>query len=88
MDDFKQQLGDLLTTTAKQNASDLHIAVGRKPTLRIDGILVELQKEPVMTPESAEGIISQMLTPEQKSKLITQRQVDFAYSFEERRASA
>ena len=84
MDDFKQQLNDLLTTTAKQNASDLHLAVGRRPTLRIDGVLVPLQKEPIMTPESAEGIISQMLTPEQKTKLLTQRQIDFAYSFEEK----
>jgi len=84
MDDYKQQLGDLLTTTAKQNASDLHLAVGRKPTLRMDGVLIPLEKEPVMTPESAEGIISQMLTPEQKTKLITQRQIDFAYSFEEK----
>ena len=58
MDDFKQQLNDLLTTTAKQNASDLHLAVGRRPTLRIDGVLVPLQKEPIMTPESAEGIIA------------------------------
>ena len=84
MEDFKQQLIDLLTTTAKQNASDLHLAVGRRPTLRIDGVLVPLQKEPVMTPESAEGIISQLLTPEQKAKLITQRQVDFVYSLEEK----
>ncbi len=84
MDDYKQQLDNLLTTTAKQSASDLHLAVGRRPTLRIDGVLVPLQKEPIMTPESAEGIMSQMLTPEQKAKLITQRQVDFAYSFEEK----
>ena len=70
MDDYKKQLDDLLTTTAKQNASDLHLAVGRRPTLRIDGVLVPLQKEPVMTPESAEGIISELLTPEQKAKLI------------------
>jgi twitching motility protein PilT len=84
MDDYKQQLSDLLTTTAKQNASDLHLAVGRKPTLRMDGVLIPLEKEPIMTPESAEGIISQMLTPEQKTKLITQRQIDFAYSFEEK----
>ncbi len=84
MDDYKQQLIDLLTTTAKQNASDLHLAVGRKPTLRIDGVLVPLEKEPIMTPESAEGIMSQLLTPEQKAKLMTQRQVDFAYSFEEK----
>ena len=54
MDDYKQKLIDLLTETARQNASDLHLAVGRKPTLRIDGVLVPLEKEPVMTPESAE----------------------------------
>lgn len=84
MDDYKQQLNDLLTVTAKQNASDLHLAVGRRPTLRIDGVLVPLQKEPIMTPESAEGIMSELLTPEQKAKLMTQRQVDFAYSFDDK----
>ena len=84
MDDYKQQLINLLTTTAKQSASDLHLAVGRKPTLRIDGVLVPLEKEPIMTPESAEGIMSELLTPEQKAKLMTQRQVDFAYSLEEK----
>jgi twitching motility protein PilT len=84
MEDYKQQLTNLLTTTAKQAASDLHLAVGRKPTLRIDGVLVPLEKEPIMTPESAEGIMSELLTPEQKAKLMTQRQVDFAYSLEDK----
>jgi twitching motility protein PilT len=84
MDDFKQKLIDLLTDTAKQGASDLHIAVGRRPTLRVDGVLVPLQKEAIMTPEMAEGIISELITPDQKARLLRDRQVDFAYSFEER----
>ncbi len=84
MDDYKQKLNDLLTACAKQNASDLHLAVGRRPTLRIDGVLVPLQKEPIMTPEEAEGIVGELISPEQKAKLITQRQVDFAYSFEDK----
>src|SRR5579871_4273193 len=84
MDDFKQKLTDLLTACAKQNASDLHLAVGRRPTLRIDGVLVPLQKEALITPEMAEGIIGALITPEQKAKLLTQRQVDFAYSFEDK----
>jgi twitching motility protein PilT len=84
MDDFKQKLVDLLTTTAKQSASDLHLAVGRKPTLRIDGVLVPLQQEPVMTPESAEGVIGALLSPEQKQRLLKDRQVDMAYSFEDK----
>src|SRR3984885_6716191 len=84
MDDFKAKLNDLLTTTAKQSASDLHIAVGRRPTLRIDGVLVALQKEPITTPEMAEGIIGALISDEQKQKLIRDRQVDFAYSFDEK----
>ncbi|HEX4104211.1 MAG TPA: PilT/PilU family type 4a pilus ATPase [Candidatus Paceibacterota bacterium] len=84
MDDYKGKLAELLTACAKQNASDLHIAVGRRPTLRIDGLLVPLQKEPITTPEIAEGIIGEMITSEQKQKLLAQRQIDFAYSFEDK----
>jgi twitching motility protein PilT len=58
--------------------------VGRRPTLRIDGVLVPLQKEDVVTPEVAEGLISALLTDEQKQRLSEQRQLDFAYSFEDK----
>jgi twitching motility protein PilT len=84
MDDYKAKLNELLTACAKQSASDLHIAVGRRPTLRVDGVLIPLQKEQITTPELAEGIISEMITAEQKQKLLVQRQVDFAYSFEDK----
>lgn len=84
MDDFKQRLNNLLTATAKQGASDLHLAVGRHPTLRIDGVLVPLQSEALLTPDIMEGVVGEMLTPEQKQKLLVQRQLDFAYSFEDK----
>ena len=51
MNDYQQKLNDLLLTTARQNASDLHIGVGRRPTLRIDGVLIPLQKELILTPK-------------------------------------
>lgn len=81
MADYKDKLDELLTACAKQNASDLHIAVGRRPTLRIDGALVPLQKEPITTPEIAEGIIGELMTNDMRQKLLAQRQLDFAYSF-------
>jgi twitching motility protein PilT len=84
MDNYSEKLQELLITTAKQNASDLHISVGRKPTLRIDGILVPLQQEELITPESADGLISALLTPEQKTKLAEERQIDFAYALEDK----
>ncbi len=84
MADLKAELNDLLIETAKQNASDLHLAVGRRPTLRVDGVLVALEKHPMLTPETAESLISELLNPEQKEKLARDKQVDFAYAFEDK----
>jgi twitching motility protein PilT len=82
--DYKQKLNELLLTTAQQNASDLHLAVGRHPTLRIDGILIPLQKEGILTPELAENLISALLTPEQKAIFLKEREFDFSTSFEDK----
>jgi len=82
--DYKQKLNDLLLATARQNASDLHLAVGRHPTLRIDGILIPLQREGILTPEMGENLIFNLLTPEQKDKFLKEKEIDFSYSFEEK----
>jgi twitching motility protein PilT len=84
MENFRQKLDDLLIAAAKQSASDLHLAVGRRPTLRIDGVLVPLQKETILSPEAADGLVSELLTDEQKTKLERDKQVDFAYSYEDK----
>jgi len=84
MANYREKLNELLTVTAKQNASDLHIGVGRRPTLRIDGVLVPLQKEPVITPEMAEALVNELLTSEQKEFFLKNKQYDFAYTFEDK----
>ncbi len=84
MSAYTEQLKSLLVTTAKQAASDLHISVGTHPTIRVDGILVPLQKEGMVTPEVAEGLVDALLTPEQKKKLVAERQIDFAYALEDK----
>ncbi|MDP2741598.1 MAG: PilT/PilU family type 4a pilus ATPase [bacterium] len=80
----QEKLNELLTATARQNASDLHLAVGRRPTLRVDGALVAIQTETPLTPESIDQLISVLLTPEQKQAFLEKRQLDFAYSFEDK----
>jgi len=84
MANYQDKLNELLLATAKQNASDLHLAVGRRPTVRIDGVLLPIEKEAVLTPESAEGLITALLNDGQKDKLAKNRQVDLAYSFEDK----
>ena len=82
--DYKQRLNDLLLTTARQGASDLHIAVGKKPTLRIDGVLIGLQKEAILTPEDTQGLVLAMLTPEQKEKMLKFGDLDLSFSYEDK----
>lgn len=84
MFDYKQKLNDLLLMTAKQNASDLHIAVGRHPSLRIDGSLIPLTQEPLLSPDDTEGLVRALLTEEQYQDLMDKLELDLSYSFEDK----
>jgi len=77
MIDYKQKMIDLME---KQGASDLHIAVGRHPVLRINGSLIPLVKEPVLTPEMTENLIKTILTDQQKEDILRYKDIDFSYS--------
>lgn len=82
--DYEKKLQELLLTCARQNASDLHIAVGRYPTLRIDGSLVPLTNDQILTPQDTQALIMALLTPEQQQRIVVQREIDFSYSFEDK----
>ncbi|MBI2175521.1 MAG: PilT/PilU family type 4a pilus ATPase [Parcubacteria group bacterium] len=81
MDDYKKELEELLLTVAKEQASDLHLSVGRHPTLRIAGVLTPLAKKPVLTPADTEGLVMAMLSTESQKKFRVQHEVDFSYTF-------
>lgn len=77
---YKAKIDDLLTTTARQGASDLHIGVGKKPALRIDGKLVPLEQEEIVSPESAKGLVTALLSEEQQKAFAEKREIDFSFS--------
>lgn len=80
-----RQLADrLFATVVKEGASDLHIAVGRHPTLRVDGSLVPLLKEEVLTQDVARDFAFTLLTPEQQERLLREKEIDFSYNFQDR----
>ncbi len=56
MENYQREIEDLLAAAAEQGASDLHIAPGRHPTLRIDGELIQIVQRPLVTPESSYGL--------------------------------
>ncbi|MFA7133049.1 MAG: PilT/PilU family type 4a pilus ATPase [Bacteroidales bacterium] len=75
-------MAELMVLAAQQGASDLHLGVGKHPTVRIDGNLVPISNEAILTPEMTAGLIGALLTEEQQDKLISEREIDFAFAFE------
>jgi len=78
---YKDEFHDLLAIVIKENASDLHIAVGRHPMIRVDGGLVPLLTREVVTPEISEGLVKAILTPEQLTVFQAEQEIDFSYDF-------
>lgn len=80
----EQRIKNLLRLCAQQNASDLHLTVGRYPTFRIDGKLFPLIQETILTPEDIKAIGDAIISEKNKEKLTNEGQVDFSYSLEEK----
>lgn len=75
------QLQELLAEVIRQNGSDLHITVGKPPTIRVDDKLIPIANQEVITPESAETLVLSLLTNEQRDVLLQDKEFDFSYAY-------
>jgi len=80
----EQRVKNLLLLVGQQGASDLHLVVGRYPTLRINGKLHPVTQEKVLTPADTKALSDVLLTDEGKDELLSAGQTDFSYNFENR----
>lgn len=67
----------VLQRMIQQNASDLHLKVGRPPVLRIDGDLHPLEIAP-LRPEDLKLLAEQVMTPKQVKEFTEHKESDFA----------
>jgi twitching motility protein PilT len=70
---------DVLLQVMDRNASDLHLTAGSQPMIRHHGKLHALDY-PVLTPQMTREVIYSILTNDQRQRLETDWQIDFAYS--------
>jgi twitching motility protein PilT len=70
---------DLLIEMIERRASDLHLTAGARPTIRVRGRLVGLENYPVLTPAGTREVIYSILNNDQRQRLETDWQIDFAY---------
>lgn len=76
------EIKELLQLTQDRNASDLHIITGIPPHLRIEGKLLPIPNEPIVTPETTNKIIKAILSSEQYERLSVNKELDFGLPFD------
>ena len=67
----------ILQQMIQMNGSDLHLKIGRAPTLRVDGELTPLNMPP-MRPEDLKALAEQLMTPKQVKEFTDNKEADFA----------
>ena len=79
----KPQVDDLLAYTVAQGASDLHLAAGQYPIVRIAGRLSPIPDSARLTPSQMQDILDTLLGADQRERFDEERELDFAYTYDE-----
>jgi len=79
--DHKKELEELILTIIRENGSDLHLGVGKVPTIRVAGELIFLSKHPILTKEEILGILNEVLDKIKLAKFMEEKEIDFSYDF-------
>jgi len=74
------EIAELLRLAVERDASDLHLAVGRPPVLRIDGKLRNIEGAEVLTASETRRLAYSVLSDLQKQKFEEQKELDFSLS--------
>lgn len=72
------KLDKIFRTAVEYKASDIYVATGTKPVLRIHGDLIFVEEHPIVDPEMAKDYILETLTDAQKALLEKNRDIDYA----------
>lgn len=77
-------INKILNLAAERRASDVHLTVGNYPVLRIDGKLITLTDEAVLTPDFLWGMADSFLNEADKKTLEINRELLTVYSWANR----
>jgi len=72
-------LNDLLVAMVGRGASDLHIAAGRQPMIRLHGELIVLEEFPLLTPALIQQGLYALMTQRQRERFEEDLELDFSH---------
>ncbi len=76
------KLDKIFRTAVQYQASDIFIATGAKPTLRINGDLIQIAEHPILTKKLAEEYLLEILSEEQRKHFSESLDMDFSIDIE------
>ncbi|MCU0653336.1 MAG: type IV pilus twitching motility protein PilT [Candidatus Pacebacteria bacterium] len=82
--DYSQLLEKYLDITIQKDASDLHMAAGYPPIVRINGELWAVPKEPSLSARDSQGLAFALMSVDQQNQFLKFKEIDFSYSFHDK----
>lgn len=73
-------IDELLRKVVELKASDLHLAVAKKPCVRIHGKIKELAEYELLKPQHVQAMIYDVISDEQIQRFENEYELDFAYT--------
>ncbi|PIR59304.1 MAG: type IV pili twitching motility protein PilT [Candidatus Pacebacteria bacterium CG10_big_fil_rev_8_21_14_0_10_56_10] len=75
---------DILNLVFEHQGSDVHLLVGSRPVIRVEGNLLPIQQAPVLSADQAQALILPLMTQEQKNFVEVNKEVDFGYQYKDK----
>lgn len=82
--DISKTLTELLDAVVKEGGSDLHISEGRKPVIRVAGLLTPILRFEELSKDTMVALAKLLLTKENYTTFIENKEIDFSYDFGEK----
>jgi twitching motility protein PilT len=73
-------LASVLTIMIEAGASDLHLTASAPPLMRVDGDLMEIPDQRVLTPNTLQRVLYSILTQKQRERFEADLELDMSYS--------
>ena len=74
------EVAELLERVLALGASDLHLAAGARPAVRVNGRLSQLEDFPVLAPAETQAMVYSILTQRQRERLENEQELDCAHA--------
>lgn len=76
--DYKTFIHELIENLVNEDGSDLHLGVGRKPAIRINGQLVSLVNQKVISEEEMLSILEALIGKDRLKEFLDKKNIDFS----------